>query len=88
MALLSDDIMAVANMNVPNARTAIKMSSTIDVVKYMFTGIMKCAQAIGVLVVGSSTRKDKEQEWILELYQIPLANLNKLVEKVQETPSQ
>ena len=88
VALLSDDIMAVANLNVPNARTAIKMSSTIDVVKYMFAGIMKCAQAIGVLVIGSSTRKEKEQEWILELYQIPLANLNKLVEKVQETPSQ
>ena len=87
VALLSDDILAIANMNVPNARTAIKMSSTIDVVKYMYAGVVKSDRAIGVVVIGSNGKKEKDKDWVLEVYQIPLEGLNKLLEQAKSETS-
>ena len=76
VSVLSDDIIAIANLYNAKAKTAFKMNSQIDVVKYMFAGIMRAVRALGVIIFGTSRKKDRE--WLLEIYQVPLDNLEKL----------
>lgn len=63
--------LAIGNINYPKARALIKTETQIELPKWLFAGIIKHDNALGVVVIGSNK---------LETYQVPLDSLNKLIE--------